>query len=137
MIGRPPRSTLTDTLFPYTTLCRTASGCSRTAGNTSLARTPFPTSPSMTQAATPQSPAPASPTFPGKLWLLLPVVLAVTALTEWIGPFSVPIWSARIVILLMLVALLLTTLRSEEHTYELQSLMRISYAVLCLQKNNI
>src|SRR3546814_4276262 len=28
------------------------------------------------------------------------------------------------------------TLRSEEHTSELQSLMRISYAVLCLQKKN-
>src|SRR3546814_10001868 len=28
-------------------------------------------------------------------------------------------------------------IRSEEHTSELQSLMRISYAVLCLQKNNI
>src|SRR3546814_981976 len=27
--------------------------------------------------------------------------------------------------------------RSEEHTSELQSLMRISYAVFCLQKNNI
>src|SRR3546814_6831095 len=27
-------------------------------------------------------------------------------------------------------------LRSEEHTSELQSLMRISYAVFCLQKNN-
>src|SRR3546814_7366945 len=27
--------------------------------------------------------------------------------------------------------------RSEEHTYELQSLMRTSYAVFCLQKNNI
>src|SRR3546814_7453853 len=27
-------------------------------------------------------------------------------------------------------------LRSEEHTSELQSLMRISYAVLCLKKNN-
>src|SRR3546814_10111048 len=27
--------------------------------------------------------------------------------------------------------------RSEEHTSELQSLMRISYAVLCLKKNNI
>src|SRR3546814_3547529 len=26
-------------------------------------------------------------------------------------------------------------LRSEEHTYELQSLMRISYAVFCLKKN--
>src|SRR3546814_1443036 len=27
--------------------------------------------------------------------------------------------------------------RSEEHTSELQSLMRISYAVVCLKKNNI
>src|SRR3546814_2153751 len=27
-------------------------------------------------------------------------------------------------------------LRSEEHTSELQSLMRISYAVFCLKKNN-
>src|SRR3546814_2627789 len=30
-----------------------------------------------------------------------------------------------------------TTRRSEEHTSELQSLMRISYAVFCLQKKNI
>src|SRR3546814_5050257 len=29
-----------------------------------------------------------------------------------------------------------TTTRSEEHTSELQSLMRISYAVFCLTKNN-
>src|SRR3546814_9460014 len=29
------------------------------------------------------------------------------------------------------------TLRSEEHTSELQSLMRISYAVFCLKKTNI
>src|SRR3546814_6401386 len=28
-------------------------------------------------------------------------------------------------------------MRSEEHTSELQSLMRISYAVFCLKKNNI
>src|SRR3546814_1730288 len=32
--------------------------------------------------------------------------------------------------------LLLCEARSEEHTSELQSLMRISYAVFCLQKNN-
>src|SRR3546814_2461736 len=31
----------------------------------------------------------------------------------------------------------LSRLRSEEHTSELQSLMRISYAVFCLKKNNI
>src|SRR3546814_9996391 len=30
----------------------------------------------------------------------------------------------------------LLSLRSEEHTSELQSLMRISYAVFCLKKNN-
>src|SRR3546814_2792848 len=30
----------------------------------------------------------------------------------------------------------LATMRSEEHTSELQSLMRISYAVFCLQKQN-
>src|SRR3546814_5891378 len=30
-----------------------------------------------------------------------------------------------------------TDRRSEEHTSELQSLMRISYAVFCLKKNNI
>src|SRR3546814_2039503 len=30
-----------------------------------------------------------------------------------------------------------TGLRSEEHTSELQSLMRISYAVFCLQKHNL
>src|SRR3546814_3337355 len=30
----------------------------------------------------------------------------------------------------------LTILRSEEHTSELQSLMRISYAVFCLKKKN-
>src|SRR3546814_2325139 len=29
-----------------------------------------------------------------------------------------------------------STMRSEEHTSELQSLMRISYAVFCLKKNN-
>src|SRR3546814_5357705 len=30
----------------------------------------------------------------------------------------------------------LEVIRSEEHTYELQSLMRISYAVFCLKKKN-
>src|SRR3546814_1652458 len=33
-------------------------------------------------------------------------------------------------------ALLALVLRSDEHTYEIQSLMRISYAVFCLKKKN-
>src|SRR3546814_2355413 len=35
------------------------------------------------------------------------------------------------------VEFVLTLIRSEEHTSELQSLMRISYAVFCLKKKNI
>src|SRR3546814_3401370 len=34
------------------------------------------------------------------------------------------------------VAFMVTSCRSEEHTSELQSLMRISYAVFCLKKKN-
>src|SRR3546814_4279038 len=35
----------------------------------------------------------------------------------------------------ILIGVLAALVRSEEHTSELQSLMRISYAVFCLQKN--
>src|SRR3546814_18287440 len=73
MIRRPPRSTRTDTLFPYTTLFRSATGARRQGE-------PCP------------SPRPARP---------------------------------------------LRHTRSEEHTSELQSLMRISYAVFCLKKKTL
>src|SRR3546814_2394632 len=79
MIRRPPRSTRTDTLFPYTTLFR--SPATRNSA------------PSASSSGQPES-RPAS-----------------QARTE----------SAK---------------RSEEHTSELQSLMRISYAVFCLKKKN-
>ena len=61
------------------------------------------------------APPATSPKFPPKLWWLLAVVLAVTALTEWIGPMSIPLGPANIVILPMLVALLLTTLLAAWH----------------------
>src|SRR3546814_15338810 len=80
MIRRPPRSTRTDTLFPYTTLFRSARpscvpqvrDCARACG-----------------------------------------LHRPHAARRCIGP------------------------RSEEHTSELQSLMRISYAVFCLKKKTI
>src|SRR3546814_9239112 len=78
MIRRPPRSTRTDTLFPYTTLFRSAQ-----------------------QVA-------------------LLTKLATGSRTPWVMT-SCPAWSSC---------------RSEEHTSELQSLMRISYAVFCLKKKN-
>src|SRR3546814_4825841 len=83
MIRRPPRSTRTDTLFPYTTLFR--SPWRRCRLNS----------------------APESRSSRGAM----------------IRP-SMSSWADR----------MLT--RSEEHTSELQSLMRISYAVFCLHKKN-
>src|SRR3546814_2833139 len=76
MIRRPPRSTRTDTLFPYTTLFRS-------------------------------------------------VLAAVgLGLAEWSqGPLAWELEGHG-------------RQRSEEHTSELQSLMRISYAVFCLKKKN-
>src|SRR3546814_3721015 len=79
MIRRPPRSTRTDTLFPYTTLFRSE--------------------------------------FMQTSYRSL-IVTAVLALV--FGFAGAAVWSL--------------TGRSEEHTSELQSLMRISYAVFCLKK---
>src|SRR3546814_4291777 len=79
MIRRPPRSTRTDTLFPYTTLFRSGSTAEgRRPGRRRRAR----------------------------------------------RPRREPATGAR-------------TGRSEEHTSELQSLMRISYAVFCLKKKKL
>src|SRR3546814_7032188 len=81
MIRRPPRSTRTDTLFPYTTLFRSASGKS---------------------VRFPKAPGP----------------------TIFCPPLSGRHLRSR----------RNSVMRSEEHTSELQSLMRISYAVFCLKK---
>src|SRR3546814_6501671 len=78
MIRRPPRSTRTDTLFPYTTLFRSEEEAGRDVD-------PFER-----------------------------IVDAVEMRREEIA----------------------RAIRSEEHTSELQSLMRISYAVFCLKKKN-
>lgn len=65
--------------------------------------------------AAPVAPVSASNAAPGKLWLLLLVVLLVTLLTEWIGPIAIPLGSTRIMILPMLMALLLTTTLAALH----------------------
>src|SRR3546814_5320161 len=106
MIPRPPRSTRTDTLFPYTTLfrsaparrsrpsstspagCRSAASCSRPAR-----RTTRPPSSTLVEEKLPER-------------------------ADRVGGYLLDRLRAR----------------SEEHTSELQSLMRISYAVFCLKK---
>src|SRR3546814_1587837 len=51
-----------------------------------------------------------------------------------IGAVSSLRFPMRKLLILALVALMVSGCRSEEHTSELQSLMRISYAVFCLKK---
>src|SRR3546814_5964754 len=98
MIRRPPRSTRTDTLFPYTTLFR------------SLAWT--------------------VENEPG--W---PVLIARRKLTVSV-PRSSPSTMRSGRRRSAACSRSLAETRSEEHTSELQSLMRISYAVFCLKKKN-
>src|SRR3546814_1571595 len=101
MIRRPPRSTRTDTLFPYTTLFRSDAGCV-------LRLHEFDGDPEDGY----REHAPALHTgSPGgaRLHVLRRVP---------------PHWGFS------------GAARSEEHTSELQSLMRISYAVFCLKKTN-
>src|SRR3546814_12887760 len=96
MIRRPPRSTRTDTLFPYTTLFRS---CKR--------------------AARPEN-------------------FALACMRSPLAAFSTGYWSSSTPIQTQAIPPLMKgrDLRSEEHTSELQSLMRISYAVFCLKKKN-
>src|SRR3546814_5826082 len=110
MIRRPPRSTRTDTLFPYTTLVlsdlfeRVIQRLD--AAHTAVARTVVP-------------PEDALLGHVAQLDVLEPLQLRVVGCSER-GPPAVHEHDGR----------------SEEHTSELQSLMRISYAVFCLKKKN-
>src|SRR3546814_18294049 len=92
MIRRPPRSTRTDTLFPYTTLFRSLRPLDADRARRAL--------------------RPPGRRLPGRGRL----IRFTAKRTPWTPPSS--------------------SSRSEEHTSELQSLMRISYAVFCLKKQN-
>src|SRR3546814_1689985 len=96
MIRRPPRSTLTDTLFPYTTLFLSFREELKKAGVIFL---------SISEAIREHP----------------------DLVKKWLGKV-VPQHDNYFA------ALNCAVFRSEEHTSELQSLMRISYAVFCLKK---
>src|SRR3546814_5448180 len=101
MIRRPPRSTRTDTLFPYTTLFR-----SRTYG-----------------------------------WSASDVGVLYGSVVAVAGSIGI-IAGGRLSDLLHRrgyrdAPLRVGIIRSEEHTSELQSLMRISYAVFCLKQKKL
>src|SRR3546814_2306486 len=113
MIRRPPRSTRTDTLFPYTTLFRSDyfEGSSKGAGKIGK----------IVQRTIPDPQTQVAELLAGRLdwiWLVPPDI--AERLASRPGIEVLPGETMRI--------------RSEEHTSELQSLMRISYAVFCLKK---
>src|SRR3546814_8121233 len=116
MLRRPPRSTRTYSLFPYTTLFRSAAlgdarddfGRDRVV---ELARRII---------------------IEKKQWLGALHDQIVRAHRDQVDPD--PVMLARFDRELQFRAH--AVVRSEEHTSELQSLMRISYAVFCLKKNN-
>src|SRR3546814_6736038 len=105
MLLRPPRSTRTATLFPYTTLFRSSRHPRARPGRGAGGRCGRPPA---AIAVAPGTPA-WRRMVNGGLWLAVSLPLAAAAQDA-------------------------ATSRSEEHTSELQSLMRISYAVFCLNK---
>src|SRR3546814_5291965 len=98
MLRRPPRSTRTDTLFPYTTLFRSRPPRHRLRTRGRGLRGSYSFRVSLDRRA------------------------------------DRPLMAERILYLAVAVPPEHIVERSEEHTSELQSLMRISYAVFCLKK---
>src|SRR3546814_9527665 len=132
MIRRPPRSTRTDTLFPYTTLFRSTTLCPKPAYGPS-ARVAIFRQPGEENSCAP--------------WVaLFAMGAAGSALRSGNRHRSCGYPSERPATSRSRSYRLASakggsqdsrrTVRSEEHTSELQSLMRISYAVFCLKKNN-
>src|SRR3546814_1396613 len=119
MIRRPPRSTRTDPLFPYTTLFRSIerTGMGEIAAHRhdiGIANFMFPFGASIGREG-------------GR------VLNALSLYRQWIKNV-VLVRQIEFAILPLRIEITHTT-RSEEHTSELQSLMRSSYAVFFLKKN--
>src|SRR3546814_2500545 len=134
MIRRPPRSTRTDTLFPYTTLCR--SDVLENVGKAVEALAA-----AIAHAAVLEGGL-AEPVI-GRA--LLRVFQAIIGFVDRLEP-RLGFTAAGILVRVIAHRELAigglsfpSSQRSEEHTSELQSLMRISYAVFCLktQKNTL
>src|SRR3546814_6989749 len=113
MIRRPPRSTRTDTLFPYTTLFRSLRGLRHLDREVALR--------AQVHGRRPRQLPDRRAGHPARL----------LAQGEGEGPRRRSAGRGA-----GAVGAMTDLARSEEHTSELQSLMRISYAVFCLKKKN-
>src|SRR3546814_7423840 len=134
IIRRPPRSTRTDTLLPYTTLFR-SNLVQFAQGHDTLLIVEEKKSFLEAQTATALVNFPQAPRLIGKsdedgrplLSSVVPLDPSAIAqvIAERLRRLDVATASIEA-----------ASARSEEHTSELQSLMRISYAVFCLKKKN-
>src|SRR3546814_6497834 len=116
MIRRPPSSTRTDTLFPYTTLFRSLPAADEAPRRLHAA---------MRHAVL----------LGGKRMRPLLVYATGTAFGADLDALDAPALAVELIHAYSLVHDDLPAMdRSEAHTSELQSLMRISYAVFCLKK---
>src|SRR3546814_1572132 len=139
MIRRPPRSTRTDTLFPYTTLFRSCARFPRPvvrgrflAVPVSVIHCPSPTVAPIETCLEVGASGKSQPP---------PIALYnATSCTAVVACARAQAVSAscrrRSAASSSIPAISPAAKRSEEHTSELQSLMRISYAVFCLKKKN-
>src|SRR3546814_9153979 len=134
MIRRPPRSTRTDTLFPYTTLFRSARGQLLQIATSELAFQ-YGISPNVRHGhATNEN------------CLNPAIIIGEQRLFDerrrtgdaggrlCFLQYVTPVRQASAITLHHGMSVKTDDLRSEEHTSALQSLMRISYAVFCLKK---
>src|SRR3546814_9324998 len=130
MIRRPPISTRTDTLFPYTTRFRSLH-------SKWFIPTPLPSSPPVSLAENAKV-IELDDVLPSACTEVLFPSIAETTVVEGDTVSTVHVKAAGDGSLFVELSSDNTlNVRSEEHTSELQSLMRISYAVFCLKKKNI
>src|SRR3546814_4181722 len=118
MIRRPPRSTRTDTLIPYTTLFRSSQGTRGGGKSRPPKEQARPCSRGGSKRRT------RSALFARGRFVPRQAVWRLFALRH-------ELQRDRIEAITLMIGR-----RSEEHTSELQSLMRISYAVFCLKQKN-
>src|SRR3546814_1275703 len=132
MIRRPPKFTRTDTLLPYTSLFRSGGRDVNNRLGSLFGRKPkrggqFGGGNGNGSGSRPQLPKGS----PKSIAVIVAIIVAL-----WLASGFIIVQEGQVAVVTKFGKYTKTLPRSEEHTSELQSLMRISYAVFCLKKKN-
>src|SRR3546814_2953265 len=130
MIRRPPRSTRTDTLFPYTTLFRSVPDGAPvvlTASEDAWIKVYDTSGQTVRMGILKGGESYAVPGDPEQLllWTGKAGAIRITVGGKQVAPLGQPVKTVRDI------SLALGSLRLDEHTTVLQSIMRTTYTVLC------